>query len=391
MECIGVDIGSEVVEVCRAGAGEPRSWRTEKVEKKGDWAGYLRGAYFGAGAVVALEPTGWHYALAVARVALDVGCLVVWVSNIATRSAREDRVASQKTDANDARALAVKARDYVEGRSRRGVRVQEPETFAFDSALRATVNARVRAVRDLVQVKNRFQQLAHGVWPEFGYSWEVYAKAVRAGAVFYPELVALASAPGLRDVEGFEAPQTRGALTRFLRRCEGALGDEIGGMRVVIEEQAWELQRLGDVVAGWDARCELMAMSGPIAEVTRLWMTIPNAGLVRLALIHSATRCNAAVMTADEFRAACGCHPQRHESGKMVEKKHERRGYKPAKGALHLWAVKLIQEGDNPVAREFARLKALHRPYAIHSARGKLCKMLSGMARTGSEFRRDAK
>jgi hypothetical protein len=120
-----------------------------------------------------------------------------------------------------------------------------------------------------------------------------------------------------------------------------------------------------------------------------LWLTVPSASTYAIAALHAATHCRAETFSGDQLRAALGFYPQKVWSGNKTASKQPMAGYKPARHALHLWAMRLMKEKarPNPIADYFDRRKAEGAKYALPAARGKLARILAGIARGGQPCR----
>ena len=392
MAAVGIDTGEASVWVCVAESGiDPGRWAVHEVLLTDPrWHVRLL-ELVPEGAVVAIEPTGWYYSRPIVQVLLKGGRDVVYVRHDTTAAARQERVSSQKTDPNDARALAVKARDFEGGGYTRGVRRPNPEMEELVVRLRGVVAARRLHVRLHGAAMNRLRTYARGVWPSLSNHLECYLRAVGAGAVTLGELRALSLAQ--EEVSTRCSAYRHGMSRRALRLLVAELPDdapEVPGAIAGALRRAF-VSMVAEDAAVAELDLELVACIDvePIAGITALWRTVPGAFDVAIGAIHAACRCEVASMTCDQMRAACGCHPSRQESGRVVEAREAKRGYRPAKSALHLWTLALLNPAVTPrnaVRDLYDRLKRANHRFAVHSARGKLVRILSGMALNGTVY-----
>lgn len=376
---LGVDIGSEAIHVCAADPKTPPpSWRVTKIELKGDWTAELE-SLAQPPALAVLEPTGWHYALPIANTLQHAGAAILYTSNFAAARARELHISQHKTDVNDARALAVIAKMHGDGQALRITRHFFTRTTELATELRLTFAMRERATKQRTQAINRLTQILHGVWPALASSKDLWLKRLAdPPALSHADLIAArdqAIADGLHH-----------STIHAINRLTQAVPDWLP----VTEPQyraatmlSQEYQRTTQTIENLEDRIESLIWDDAIADITGLWYTIPGAGVTHIAALHVATYCRAAEFSADEFRAAVGCHPIRQESGLITNSRSTKTGYRPAKKALHLWTLRLIAHKENPIAEYFYEQQRRGKTQAIHSTRGKLARVLSGIARKG--------
>lgn len=373
---LGIDIGSETIHVCPANpATPPASWKTHPIPLTGDWPAELLHLVT-LPALAVLEPTGWHYALPIAQTLHHAGVDVLYTSNHAAAKARELHVSQHKTDANDARALAVIAQQHTNG-NLRITRQFFADTSTLNTELRLLFAIRQRTVRQQTQTINRLTQTLHGVWPELGRHKELWlARLSQPPALSHADLqdaLAAAQHDGLHH-----------NTTRAIKRLADAVPDWLPVTAPQYRAAAMlaaECRRHAASLENLERQIERLTWSDPIQEITTLWWTVPGASAMGIAALHIATHCRAPEFTTAEFRAAVGSHPLRQESGHYLSSRQNKAGFRPAKAALHLWTLRLIQNGQNPIAAYFYEQQRLGKKAAIHSARGKLARILSGIAR----------
>ena len=389
MVAVGIDTGEAAIHVCVADDSmEAARWAVVELDlTDAGWHEALV-ALVPRGAVVAIEPTGWYYSRPIVQVLVRHGCRVAYVRHETTEAARLENVSSQKTDPNDARALAFKARQFAGGGYVRGVRAAHLDQEDLVIRLRTTVAARRLYVRLRGGAMNRLRTFARGVWPSLSNHMGAYLRAMGAGAFAPAELQALSL--GQEVAASRVVAYRHGLCRRGLRELVAEIPEDVGEIPasiVVAMRLAFADLGSGDArIEALEEDLRLAIEQDPIGSVTRLWRTVPGAWDVAIATIHSACRCEVLQMTPDEMRAACGCHPSRQESGKVEEAHEGKRGYRAAKSALHLWTMALLNPRMTPanVVRDYYdRLKRENHRYAVHSARGKLVRILHGIAVNG--------
>jgi len=384
----GIDIGKDAVHVCAAADGPARSWPVQALDLRSpEWHKQLV-ALVPPGSTVALEPTGWYYSRPIVAVLEAAGCTVLQVAHHASKAARADRISAQKTDANDARALALKALDWTR-KDATGVKATGPSAdLAIE--LRLAMNDFLRAKQLRSRAVNRLDAYARGIWPSLSEKRDMYLRAVQCGFITPDELHTLADV--LRRWPLVTDPTIRRLYRHGLARNYFiALAESLptglhvpDRLRSAIADGLQRMLAADAELSAADADLSAIIQRPELAVVTAAWESVPFAFPSALAALHAATNCRAQDFTADAFRAAVGCHPTRQESGQIQEAKDSKRGYRPAKAALHLWTLRLLQKDvpdDNPVKDYFQRLKDRNNPHAIHAARGKLARILSGIAR----------
>jgi len=375
----GIDIGKAGIYLCRAQETPPTLWPVSPLSLAGDWWSPLEQA-IPPGEIVALEPTGWHLSRPIVAVILRAGGRVLEVTHQAAAATRKDRLGREKSDEHDARALAIKALDAERGHPSAGMReIDNDDTGPLAIAIRLNIAARTRAMHDRVASLNRLGTIAHGLWPVLGAHVATYRRFIARDAVTPSEIVALWS----QIAAGQEPCRFRGravATARNMAALCASAPPVSPVLRDVVAQIAGQINRDDLEIDHAAGQLEQLIHDPLIEPITAAWLSVPFASPYRVATLHGATRCRAPEFTADEFRAACGCHPVRQESGAYSASGEAKHGYRPAKAALHLWTMNMLSR-DNAVARYFRQQKARKNRYAIHSARGKFSRILSALSR----------
>ncbi len=381
---IGIDVGKASIHLAAADpATPPPAWKAYEIPLQGDWPAELA-HYAPPNSLVVLEPTGWNYSLPIARTLEHIGAHVLYTSNHAAEKIRSVHVSQHKTDPNDARALAVIARMHAQGEALRITRHYFTDTTELNADLRALFTLRARTQRQNTQALNRLDTALHAVWPALSQKKEHwlqrFAEAGSAPPLTRAELEAV--------YRHAEAQRAHGNTLRAML----ALVNDVPGWitpppatRQTISILLAELASHAATLETLESEIDTLTWAEPLRDITGLWWSVPYASTISIAALHIATNCRADEFTADQFRAAVGCHPLRQESGNYSSSRENKAGYRPAKSALHLWTMSLIRQGENPVARYFYEQKKAGKKAAIHSARGKLARVLSGIARSEEE------
>lgn len=385
---LGIDIGKSTIHVAvSSGASPPKLWEvTELHFDQVDWDLQLRHLAEGCQAV-ALEPTGWHYSRPVVAVLEAAGFLVLRVAHQATKATREDRISSQKTDPNDARALALKALDWCNGQQTLGVKQHNPHLEDLNITLRLTLSRHRHFAKRATQALNRLDGLAFSMWPSLAASKNTWLRAVGAGYVTPQELIGLSEM--MDDIQHYPEGYSHGNTRNALHRLASTLPD-VAVPSILRSAVLYAYQEHVEADAQRQAvelELEQLVWCDELAPVSEVWSSVPGAYTLAIAALHAAGNCEAENFTTASFRAAVGCHPSRQESGQVTETQEAKRGYRLAKKHLHLWTLLLLRDGfrPNPIADYFDRLKEAGRPFAIHSTRGKLARILSHLARSGED------
>ncbi|MCC6972960.1 MAG: transposase [Anaerolineae bacterium] len=372
---VGIDIGATAIHVATSSAAhapvkvinlDDPDWHTQLI------------SLIPLGAVVACEPTGWHYSAPIMRAVNQVDCQLVTVQHATTGQIRALRIAGVKTDKTDARALAYAAEQAAAGTPLRGTRPVDPTMTSEVDALRLMILAHRRAVKETTRTINRLQQIAHAISPSLAQGIDAYATAIERGYITPQELSIALNDKTIHHL-------TRRALTKV---CSGIppyvsisattrtlIGSEVEALNVH-RTRAGQLEGfIGEVIT-----------TPPFAHLFNLWSSVPGAGVLSLAPIIAACHASAEIMSLAEFKASLGSHPRRSESGETKQTSASRQGFKPGKAALYLWTMSLIRMDNNAVAERFKLAKARNARHAIRIARAKLCEILWAIARTGKPY-----
>lgn len=387
---VGIDIGKQTIVVCNAqDTVSPHQWPTITLNLTDPaWHKDL-GLLVGYDTTVALEPTGWYYSRPIVVFLETVPVrTVLRIAHHATKSTRNDRISSQKTDANDARALALKARDWASGERTLGVKHHNPDLEDLNIELRLTMNAWKRAVKQHSSANNRLDTFAQGMWPALANSKATWLRATANNFITPQDIRNLSIM--LYDGHwppGYEHGNARNALHKLATNLPCGLPVP-APLRLAVQEALEDLHHSYQMLEKLEKDLKGICLLPDLFPVTANWLTVPGTSLKAIAALHAATNCQAQNFTENAFRAAVGCHPSRQESGAITESKDNKRGYREAKKQLHLWMLRLLKKEHrpNPVATYFDTLKARGNKNAIHAARGKLTKILSAIARNGTPY-----
>ena len=342
--------------------------------------------------VVGIEPTGRHYSAPIVNVLHLLRCVVYQVDHQTTKRYRQAHVSLNKDDALDAYSIALLTSDYHANRNVRGVRRLYPQSELLTTALRTLIQAHRRAAKELRRVENRVKQMAYHMWPSLADKFDAYLRAVSVGAVTPAQIVELAR--NLPTVKKSERPAaySHGASRNALYRLAATIPDGVTApplfQRIIVRELA-NIQHAQQAIAELDEELEALIHVEELETVTAAWLTVPGAGTLAVATLHAACHASAIQMSGDQLRGALGFYPQNFNSGAVKIANQPMRGYKPARGAIHLWTVQLLKENNqpNPVAEAFHRAKTNGSQYALAAARGRLVRILAGIARSGQPCR----
>lgn len=384
-KAIGIDIGKASIYVAQAIPDQPPpAWKTHEIKLTGNWPEEL--AYYASPpALAVMEPTGWNYSLPIARTLQQAGVEVLYTSNHAAAKIRAAHVSPHKTDPNDARALALIAHFTITGQHLRLTRQYFNDRTTLNTALRAAYNLRSRTTKQRTQTLNRIDAHLHSVWPALSQKKEWWLKHFAESQV--PPLTRAELTDALRLME---ARRANGHTIRAARELAEAIPSWITPppeARHTLQILLAELAHHDDTLNELESAIYELITRPPIGAITAAWMTIPRASYMAIASIHVATNCTADQLNPNEFRAACGSHPLKQESGHYTSSRENKTGYRPAKASLHIWTLSLVAHKQNPVAEYYYKLKLQNNKSAIHAARGKLTRILSGIARNKTPYR----
>lgn len=377
----GIDIGKSALTVAVSDpAAPPHAWPVTSIDLEDpEWWRKLR-EIVPPGCTVVAEPTGTHYLTPIMTALTGLNCQLWLVNTTTTGKIRAVHVSSAKSDRTDAQALALAATWLAAGRPVHGAR---PHGYDPTARLRQLVNAHESAARALNRASNRFEQLAHAMWPALAQHKTTYLRAVSAGAVTPDEVLSLAARPDLAELPQYRSATARTHLFDLAEKIPpGIPAPDLKAQIIALHET---MTRLTAETNALKAQIVAEIEKPPLAEVTRRWRTVPEASDLAIAALHVATRGMAETFTRDEFRAAVGAHPKRRQSGERTISQQTKAGYRPAMKHLHLWMTRLLigKNRPNPVAAYFDQAKTKRRQAA---ARGKLAKLLHAVARNPAGY-----
>ncbi len=359
---------------------------TKTIFLNGDWLTPLS-LIVPPGAIVALEPTGRHYSAPIITALHRLGAEVLQVDHATTKSYRETHISSHKTDSIDAATLLAIAIAHTVSPIR-GVKRLNIQAEALTDALRITIEAHRRATKDAVRATNRLKQLAYNVWPSLADAPNTYLRAIKAGYTTPSQLHELAASfattPTAKLPIQYAAASARAALLRLIKTLPPDLPTPPSYDYLVTTLA----QSLSTAQAQQDElikHLETLIHEPSIAKTTTLWQTVPSASTLAIAALHAAAHCQAHLMPPNQLRSVVGFHPQRNQSGSSSITAQTLKGYRPARAALHLWTMILLREQapPNPIRSYFQARKAEGYTYAFQAARGKLVRVLAGIATHG--------
>ncbi len=348
---IGIDLGVEGMHVSMR-PNDPfvavANWPVWYIsyEKHPNWRDMLK-ALIGNGTLIVSEPTGWNYLAPVAYlVARETGGELWLVDNTKTGKIRDIKGLGHKTDLNDARTLADAAHELLKSRSYAGAWPFDVVRSEELLRLRMLVNAHYKATHDRTRFVNRLRHLGHSIAPELnmGNAWFT---CMALGALVPDQIHAL-------DISSLPSP-TRRAIERLRARLPHTLYVSSVTYSAILE--SWRGYTESDErVTRLEADLESAVLASSFADQYKKLKTFPLAPTVGCVAIIVATKGRGAEMRVPAFRSCLGVTPVLKESGKMKKSRLNRKGYKPAMRALHVWAQLLVSSRapDNVVKRYFA-------------------------------------
>ena len=122
----------------------------------------------------------------------------------------------------------------------------------------------------------------------------------------------------------------------------------------------------------------------PFDRLTTRWRTVPGSSDIYIAALHVATYGRATEFTVDAFCAAVGTSPTTAISGDGDRTRAPRKGYRPIRAYLHMWALSLISPdlAANPIRDYFNASPNRHLPIT----KNKFARVLWGVARSPDGF-----
>lgn len=387
MQNVGIDIGKGALDVCVSQPGRPaRDWPVHHIEYiQPDWHLKLQ-SLIPPDAVVAFEPTGWHYAQPIVTALAGIPARLFQIPTNTTGSIRAVHVAGGKSDAMDARAIALAA-DWLSDGSHpvRGAYPYSPQIERSISNLRLLVNQHVSLTREQTRTLNKMDALGHSIWPALVIKKTTWLRAVSIGLVTPRQIHgAAADDVWLTRQPGYEHGNARHAL----RELAKLLPQDLDAPAPTLDAIAELSEHLTDIQAQLPMVKHhiTVALAGPpFSFFADRWLTIPSSSEYIVAALLVACRGRPQTYTPDEFKAAVGVHPASSESGSRRKTgRGSKSGYRPAMAALHMQTQRLLRasERPNPVADYFDHRKAEGRKYCLPAARAKLARLYHGIAQS---------
>lgn len=202
---------------------------------------------------------------------------------------------------------------------------------AADHNLRALVNTYARLSRDRTRSANRAHQFSYAIDPALDHP-SVWKDRVTPPGKLHGNAV-------------------RALTIQLQKRAPATINNP--NLWNVLDLELHALNRLEELLEEYRAAIESALIQPPLAETFHRLMTIPAAATLRIAPLMVAAHCRLDQMQRDQVTACLGAMPRLKQSGEKVGG-HPPKIYSPAASALHLWTLKLIQDGNNPVARHYA-------------------------------------
>jgi hypothetical protein len=370
---LGIDVGKSGFHLAIANpAIKPHKWEVFTFTYTDlNWRRNL--AEVSADSIVTLEPTGWHYSAPIINVLLSSGAMIYRTSHKVTRFIREAYIAANKTDAMDARALAyISLQLKVDPTSVRSTYRYDTDLEVALQDLRNALNAHRRVTKQSTRLTNQLHQFAHSIDPLLSRKLDTYMKAVEYDAITPSELKEFAL------IMDTDFKNIHGTARKHIR----IIADNLPTIEVptstarAIQSAAQELREAAQAEEAILAEISAILNTDAFEETTRRLLTIPRAGLVQVATVITACHGSLQLLDRDELRAALGCRPSLQQSGDKSEGQAVRNN-KPAKTAIRLWTMGLINHGDNPIAHYFHSTQSKR---AMNAAMGKLVKIIHAVA-----------
>ncbi len=379
---LGLDIGVDGFHVCTAlSDADAAKWPVWFVSYKDTprWRDALR-AMLGRQTICVAEPTGWNYLSPVARViALQSPAQLHMIEHTKTGAVRQTLNITQKTDPNDARALAAVAYD-LHGRPRvAGAWLFDWTEHEQLLELRFLVNAHYKASADRTRYNNRLKHLGHSVDPclNFGTAWRI---CMEMGRFTPDEILAI----DLKSIAG------SGLRRAAIRKLQGRLTPNTyvsASLVAAIRETHGNYVHAEKRLEELETAIVHKVMASEWRHLFERWMSVPLASPVGCAALIVASKGKADALSFKVFKATVGTYPQIKMSGKVRKSRAAKRGYRPAMKAIHMWAQLLVREDapDNAVKRYFAGgEKAGGRKFS--AAKARLVRVLHGVAKSPTGY-----
>jgi hypothetical protein len=375
---LGLDLGRHKLDLSYPDGGTPKKWQTVTIDLRDpDWFLHFVNLV-AADALIVAEPTGWHMLTPI------VTCLRAWrplaqlilINTTQTKKVRSVFIASSKTDAMDARALAYVALKISQGEDVIGQHKFDHHREAVVGSLRLKVNSVVRVQRTATRATNQIAAFGHSLWPLLAQKKATWIPLAARGIVTPHQVKTYVA-------EKNEEWQSLSGIARHhISKLADQLPDIDGDPTVVtaIVDLANMIYLLEQEERVLLADIEQRIHQAPFAQVTSLWETAPGCGSLLIAALHVASSGRAQELTADQMKSACGVSPLANTSGSVDNTRKNRKGYRPAMALLHLATMACIGNGDNVIADYYTRTKDMP------ATKAKLVRVLSGIARSGTPY-----
>jgi transposase len=329
------------------------------------------------GAVIAAEPTGTHMLTPIARlITQERPNASIWqVNHDVSGQVRNLMVSSVKSDRHDSIALCLIAMQIADGQAPLGTKPFMLEQADHIVALRLLVNQQTSLTKEMTRTINRIRALAYQINPVFARS-ETYLNAVlEEGIVTIDEMrEASASRQGkyadgrarrhLDNLIDIAAPIPNNPMIADMTRQIAARAVEYRNALKAIEQ---DIDRI--------------VSEPPFADITEKWRTMKGFSSIYAAAILVACSGEVRSMSKNQFVACLGLNPRISQSGNKEMTEGNKRGYRPARNAMHLWTMGLIKDEGTTgnVYEKFRRVKERGgKGYA--AAKTKLARVLWGVA-----------
>lgn len=236
------------------------------------------------------------------------------------------------------------------------------------------VNNHHRLTKEKTRAKNRLNIHAYSMFPSFAGS-AAWLRAARNGAVTPAEVIVLAENVRQFPSGDYIDGRIRNPLLRLADNLPDVDADR--EVRSICNELIVTLDAIVDETKSSKLRILDATLEEPFSLVSRRWYaTMPGISPVLVAALHVATYGQAIKFNRNEFCAAVGTSPKTSASGDDDKTQMNRKGYRPVRGLLHMYAVFLISPNAAP-----NRIRAVHQQLKFPSTRNKLARMLWGIAR----------
>jgi len=378
---LGIDVGKESLVIAIALEGEdhpPATWPIHTIRyKDDDWHERLT-ALLAPQAIVVVEPAGINLITPMAQViAARTTAQLMLINHDTTGSIRNQLVSHEKSDAMDARALALIAAMAGEGRPPRSLRPYHHLAEEATTALRLHIDSRKRLLKSRTACLNRLEAIAFGIWPALARSRSTWLNCIEAGAVTPAQI---------RHLAAEKPADMHGNRHRFIVRLARRLPDDIEPHPhtvIAVYQIHKELKAIEPELQSNAQAISALIEDPPYTALTALWRSVPASNDLTIAALHAATRGRAQTYSREAFKAALGTNPQGKSSGRSSSAFQSRRGYSEAARLIHLWTMALIrkQHQPNPVHDYFTRTSSKHK---LAAARNKLARILWGIAHHGT-------